>query len=201
MIPRLLDLDANEKKLKWKIMLGPNRAGPNVTAQPCRPNRDGPTERFLDESPDRPRDASGAAFWAPVRDAIETLHEVCRVIGGVPKCSCPINYERDSTSRACTVIDECQFPQSERTATPSSVMLGLSPGLHLPSARKAASATLSPTKEKPGRVCPGKTAISAMCVKVASKIVRPERSWPTVTNRCVNDMRTVRTQIHATKMP
>ncbi|CAB3403060.1 unnamed protein product [Caenorhabditis bovis] len=38
------------------------------------------------------------------------LNEVCRLIGGEPKCSCPINYQRDSTG-ACTVINECLFAQ------------------------------------------------------------------------------------------
>lgn len=39
------------------------------------------------------------------------LNEVCRIINGVPKCSCPINYNRDPIKKACTLINECQFPQ------------------------------------------------------------------------------------------
>lgn len=38
----------------------------------------------------------------------EHLREVCRLIGGEPKCSCPTNYQRD-TSGACTVINECHL--------------------------------------------------------------------------------------------
>lgn len=33
------------------------------------------------------------------------------MIGGVPKCACPINYDRDRTSGICNVINECEFPQ------------------------------------------------------------------------------------------
>lgn len=39
------------------------------------------------------------------------LNEVCRIINGVPKCACPINYNRDPETQACTLINECQFPQ------------------------------------------------------------------------------------------
>uniref|UniRef100_A0A8R1EW22 EGF-like domain-containing protein n=1 Tax=Caenorhabditis japonica TaxID=281687 RepID=A0A8R1EW22_CAEJA len=38
------------------------------------------------------------------------LNEVCRLVGGEPKCSCPSNYQRDA-SGSCSVINECQFPQ------------------------------------------------------------------------------------------
>ncbi|VDN40780.1 unnamed protein product [Gongylonema pulchrum] len=41
----------------------------------------------------------------------EELNEVCRLINGKPKCACPINYSRDPTTKSCTTIDECQFPQ------------------------------------------------------------------------------------------
>jgi len=45
------------------------------------------------------------------------LNEVCRIVAGQPKCACPLNYERATTKNntsstaACTVINECQFPQ------------------------------------------------------------------------------------------
>ncbi|KHN76197.1 Transmembrane cell adhesion receptor mua-3 [Toxocara canis] len=41
----------------------------------------------------------------------QELNEVCRLINGVPKCACPINYSRDPASNSCTVINECEFPQ------------------------------------------------------------------------------------------
>ncbi|VDN55231.1 unnamed protein product [Dracunculus medinensis] len=39
------------------------------------------------------------------------LNEVCRLINGVAKCACPINYKRDPSTKSCTVINECNFPQ------------------------------------------------------------------------------------------
>uniref|UniRef100_F1KPJ6 Transmembrane cell adhesion receptor mua-3 n=1 Tax=Ascaris suum TaxID=6253 RepID=F1KPJ6_ASCSU len=41
----------------------------------------------------------------------QELNEVCRLINGVPKCACPINYSRDTSTNSCTVINECEFPQ------------------------------------------------------------------------------------------
>lgn len=38
------------------------------------------------------------------------LNEVCRLMGGEPKCSCPVNYQRDS-SGSCSIINECLFTQ------------------------------------------------------------------------------------------
>lgn len=37
--------------------------------------------------------------------------QVCRLINGVAKCACPINYKRDPSTKSCTVINECNFPQ------------------------------------------------------------------------------------------
>ncbi|KAL3070193.1 hypothetical protein niasHT_039386 [Heterodera trifolii] len=117
--------------------------------------------QFLDESPDRvthpgrlcvprPTQAPEECQLGAGAGCNETLHEVCRVIGGVPKCSCPINYERDSTSRACTVIDECQFPQLN-DCHPSSECLDLAQGFTCKC--RSGFRDVSPTKEKPGRVC------------------------------------------------
>ncbi|KAK5984032.1 hypothetical protein GCK32_012564, partial [Trichostrongylus colubriformis] len=37
------------------------------------------------------------------------LNEVCRLVNSEPKCTCPMNYQRDS-SGSCSVVNECQFP-------------------------------------------------------------------------------------------
>ena len=39
------------------------------------------------------------------------LFEVCRMIEGQPKCDCPPNYIRNVITHACTVINECLFPE------------------------------------------------------------------------------------------
>uniref|UniRef100_A0A913I4D2 EGF-like domain-containing protein n=1 Tax=Strongyloides stercoralis TaxID=6248 RepID=A0A913I4D2_STRER len=39
------------------------------------------------------------------------LNEVCRLINGVPKCTCPINYERNKKSQICNIINECLYSQ------------------------------------------------------------------------------------------
>uniref|UniRef100_A0A183C216 EGF-like domain-containing protein n=1 Tax=Globodera pallida TaxID=36090 RepID=A0A183C216_GLOPA len=120
----------------------------------CRP-------QFLDESPDRVTHPGRLCVPRPTQAPEEcqlgagagcnaTLHEVCRVIGGVAKCSCPINYERHSVSRACTVIDECQFPQlndchpsAECTDAPQGYSCKCRSGFR----------DVSASKDKPGRVC------------------------------------------------
>ena len=81
----------------------------------CRP-------QFLDESPKRITHPGRMCVPRPTpqpeecqlsggRGCKSELNEVCRVINGLPKCACPLNYNRDPKSRACTVIDECQFLQ------------------------------------------------------------------------------------------
>uniref|UniRef100_A0A914WTS8 EGF-like domain-containing protein n=1 Tax=Plectus sambesii TaxID=2011161 RepID=A0A914WTS8_9BILA len=77
---------------------------------------------FLDDSPNRITRPGRVCVAKPTpppeecRVDLETsckvaLNEVCRLVDGVPKCACPINYSRDPTSNACTVVNECQFPQ------------------------------------------------------------------------------------------
>ncbi|KAK0416184.1 hypothetical protein QR680_012332 [Steinernema hermaphroditum] len=77
---------------------------------------------FLDESPNRVTHPGRMCVPRPTPPPDECrldsaasckveLSEVCRLMNGVPKCACPINYARDPSTRACTVINECQFPQ------------------------------------------------------------------------------------------
>lgn len=77
---------------------------------------------FLDDSPNRITRPGRVCVAKPTpppeecRVGLETsckvaLNEVCRLVDGVPKCACPINYSRDSATKACTVVNECQFPQ------------------------------------------------------------------------------------------
>uniref|UniRef100_A0A7E4VNX4 Transmembrane cell adhesion receptor mua-3 n=1 Tax=Panagrellus redivivus TaxID=6233 RepID=A0A7E4VNX4_PANRE len=77
---------------------------------------------FLDESPNRVTHPGRKCVPRPTpppdecRVDVSTsckieLNEVCRIIDGKPKCACPINYSRDPSTKACTVINECLFPQ------------------------------------------------------------------------------------------
>lgn len=79
-------------------------------------------QEFLDESPHRITHPGRMCSPRPTPkpdecrlDSTEScradLNEVCRIIGGEPKCACPMNYQRDLSTRSCTVINECQFPQ------------------------------------------------------------------------------------------
>ncbi|CAD5215432.1 unnamed protein product [Bursaphelenchus okinawaensis] len=81
----------------------------------CKPH-------FLDESPHRITHPGRLCVPRPTPkpaecrlDSTEScrleLNEVCRIINGEPKCDCPMNYQRDSQSKSCTVIDECLYPQ------------------------------------------------------------------------------------------
>ncbi|CAJ0943046.1 unnamed protein product, partial [Mesorhabditis belari] len=80
----------------------------------CRPE-------FLDESPRRTTHPGRLCVPRPtpppdecridsLRDCSQERGEICRLVNGIPKCSCPVDYSRDA-SGACTVIDECAFPQ------------------------------------------------------------------------------------------
>uniref|UniRef100_A0AC34QH72 Uncharacterized protein n=1 Tax=Panagrolaimus sp. JU765 TaxID=591449 RepID=A0AC34QH72_9BILA len=81
----------------------------------CRPE-------FLDQSPNRITHPGRLCVARPTpppdecrvddsRSCKVQLNEVCRLIDGKPKCACPINYSRDRSTNACTVINECLFPQ------------------------------------------------------------------------------------------
>uniref|UniRef100_A0A915D433 Transmembrane cell adhesion receptor mua-3 n=1 Tax=Ditylenchus dipsaci TaxID=166011 RepID=A0A915D433_9BILA len=78
--------------------------------------------QFLDESPHRVTHPGRLCVPKPTPPPDECrvdsstsckveLNEVCRFVSGVPKCTCPINYNRDRATNACTIINECQFPQ------------------------------------------------------------------------------------------
>ncbi|GMS89863.1 hypothetical protein PENTCL1PPCAC_12038, partial [Pristionchus entomophagus] len=76
---------------------------------------------FIDQSPNRvthpgrvcsPRPTpppDECRLDAPGQTCKVHLNEVCRLVGGIPKCSCPVNYERDA-SGACTITNECANP-------------------------------------------------------------------------------------------
>ena len=76
---------------------------------------------FIDESPNRALSPGRMCVPRPTPPPEECrlagngckveLNEICRVIGGVPKCSCPINYSRDNKTKACSIINECLYPQ------------------------------------------------------------------------------------------
>lgn len=76
---------------------------------------------FLDHSPHRITHPGRLCDPRPTPQPLECridgpnqckahLNEVCRLVNGEPKCSCPINYQRDAM-KSCSVINECDFPQ------------------------------------------------------------------------------------------
>ncbi|KAF7632829.1 hypothetical protein Mgra_00007760 [Meloidogyne graminicola] len=87
------------------------------------------------------------------------LNEVCRIVGGQPKCACPLNYERASNKNktggsevaACTLINECQFPQLN-DCHPSAECQDLTDGFTCKC--RAGFKDISPkANERPGRLC------------------------------------------------
>ncbi|KAI1731796.1 calcium-binding EGF domain-containing protein [Ditylenchus destructor] len=116
---------------------------------------------FLDESPNRITHPGRMCVPRPTPPPDEcqvdrstsckvSLNEVCRLVGGVPKCACPINYNRDPATQACTVINECQFPQlndchpsAECIDQPTSFTCKCREGMR----------DLSQNRAKPGRIC------------------------------------------------
>ncbi|PAV59374.1 hypothetical protein WR25_03507 [Diploscapter pachys] len=72
---------------------------------------------FLDDSPHRSTHPGRLCVPRPTPPPPECridgpnqckmhLNEVCRLVNGDPKCTCPANYQRDSTG-SCSVVNEC----------------------------------------------------------------------------------------------
>jgi hypothetical protein len=135
----------------------------------CRPT-------FLDDSPNRITHPGRLCIPRPTPPPEECqltgagcrteLNEVCRIIGGKPKCACPLNYERESGPNGpCTVIDECQFPQLN-DCHPRLALALIEYFLclfHSAECRdlpngftcqcRAGFKDISPSKQRPGRLC------------------------------------------------
>lgn len=102
------------------------------------------------------------------RKLVFSILQVCRMVKGVPKCACPGSYSRDPTTNACTVINECQFPQlndchpnAECIDQPNSYTCRCRQGFM----------DISP-KDKPGRSCqPCKSCLQITCLLKALSIV------------------------------
>uniref|UniRef100_A0A158RCP8 VWFA domain-containing protein n=1 Tax=Thelazia callipaeda TaxID=103827 RepID=A0A158RCP8_THECL len=116
---------------------------------------------FIDESPNRSSLPGRLCIPRPTPPPVECqidgsassckqeFKEVCRLINNEPKCTCPINYNRDPITKSCTVINECDFvqmndchPSAECIDEPHSYTCRCKPGFK----------DISPS-DKPGRVC------------------------------------------------
>ncbi|CAJ0578738.1 unnamed protein product, partial [Mesorhabditis spiculigera] len=118
----------------------------------CRPE-------FLDESPrrtthpgrlcrPRPTPPPDECRIDSLRDCSQERREVCRLVNGIPKCTCADDFTRDA-SGACTVVNECLVPQLNDCHTSAECIDQL---VGYTCRCKAGFKDIS-SRDKPGRIC------------------------------------------------